>query len=179
MPQQINSILPSIITSLSGFAGVIIGFGLGLIAFILQEKIRRRGAQAELMRSLIMEVQTDRMRCHDIANNIPATALLETVSWDRVRYSDCLYSCITSRDTSIYHQLLRGYSEILYVNFTIAQYFSALDGNRRFPTPDNERVVNTTLGFIRNAASIILPTLQTLEESLNAFLIREGFFRKG
>ena len=171
-------LLPAILTSVSGLLGVAIGFGLSIKAFTRQEKIKKEMAQTELMRSLLMEAQTNMNRCNDISNSLPATAFLETVIWDRVRYSDCLYFCITTRDISIYHQLLRAYGEILAVNFGIAQYHSALDGNRRCPTPDNANSVNNTLNTMRGVASSISPTLQTLEDSLKSFLIREKFFGK-
>ncbi|MGB2706109.1 MAG: hypothetical protein WBC74_04575, partial [Candidatus Omnitrophota bacterium] len=112
-----------------------------------------------------------------LPNGVPS--LLETACWDRIRYSDCLYWCITTRDESIYEQLLNIYSGIGTANFSIARYFSAIDGNTKFPTHDNKIAVDTTLAMAKTAATIILPHLRTLESSLGSFLLREKFFRKG
>lgn len=154
------------------------GFGFGFLAFFIQERLRKNDVHRELTRSLLIEIQTNRIRCEAISKNAPATIYLDTACWDRIRYSDCLFSCISSRDESLYRQLIRVYNELITLNFGIARYFSATDANSRFPTDENKNAMITTLANLKIGVSLALPDIITLEDTLQSFLKREGFIRK-
>jgi len=167
-----------IINSLTALASIFLGFALGFVGFILQQKLKRDLAHAELMRGLSTEVGSNRVKCEITKTPSGIPSLLETACWDRIRYSDCLYWCITSRDESIYEQLLKVYSYMGTVNFSITRYFSAIDGNTRSPTTDNQIALTATRTMTQTTAELILPHLKDLENSLGVFLLREGFSGK-
>jgi len=182
MPNQVqsifsetHSIIPAIVTSISGLIGVILGFILGFFGESCREKRNKNNINAELTRALSQEIGNNRVKCQAISANRDAPAYLESVCWDRIRFSDALYKCISMRNDDIYQRLIRIYMEIGKINLLIAAHLSAFDGILR--GGGQRGLVENSYNVLREEITHFLPQLTTLETDFRDFLIREGFFK--
>jgi hypothetical protein len=171
----VQSIVPAIVTSISGLVGVVLGFILGFFGESYREKRDKNNINAELMRALSQEIGNNRVKCQAISANRDAPAYLESVCWDRIRFSDVLYKCISMRNDDIYQRLIRIYMEIGKINLFVGAHLSALDGVLR--GSGQRELPNTTYNTLREEVTKFLPQLTTLETDFREFLIREGFFK--
>lgn len=175
---QIQSILPTIITSISGLLGVGLGYLLGLFGESRREKRNKDNTNAELMRALLQEIVSNRIKCQTISTNQDTTSYLESYIWDRIRTSDTLYHCITTRNTDIYQRIIAVYMGIQNINLRIAGNISALDSFIRSGGLIGADMMNSTYRLLREGVIAFLPQLTNLENVFRDFLISQGFFRQ-
>lgn len=176
--QKAQLIFSTILSYVMPFLGVVLGFLLGFVGEFWRQRIYQHRVNAELMRALLQEIGSNRMKCQAISANRDITTYLESGCWDRIRFSDTLYHCITSRDNDIYQRIIALYMRIARINILMGAHLSAVDSLVRVGGQTAIGMVETTFNVLREAITLFLPQLTTLETDFRDFLIREGFFRQ-
>jgi len=157
--------------------GVIVGFILGFLGNIVRDNRKEQQKNAELMRSLSHEITANIYNCNNILATPSVNGYLQTWAWDKIRYSDTLYYCITMKDLKLYEKLFSGYTKIANINVAIAQYMSSLDSHVRQSTDITLQVANQHLNGVKLKVTGFKDELTSLDKYLLSFLEKEKFFK--
>jgi len=161
---------------LESLCGVIVGFILGFLGNIVRDNRKEQQKNAELMRSLSHEITANIYNCNNILATPSVNGYLQTWAWDKIRYSDTLYYCITMKDLELYNKLFSGYTKIANINVAIAQYMSSLDSHVRQSTELTLKVADQHLSSVKLKVVGFKDELAGLEKYLLSFLEKEKFF---
>ena len=167
---------PTLLPCITTLLGVGMGYWLGLMGETKREKRNKDNANAELMRALLQETSSNRIKCQTISTNQEANSYLDFYIWDRIRISDTLYHCITMKNADIYQRIITVYVGIQNINFKIAAYLSALDSFIRAGGTIPPDMKNATYKLLRETVIVFLPQLTAIENAYKDFLIAESFF---
>jgi len=170
------TIVTSIINPIITILGVFIGFALGYYGNLLRDKTKKKEDRSQLIRSLHQEVSSNLIKCRIISLGGSVGGYFETVSWDRIRYSDTLYYCISMRNQDIYNQILKVYNAVAALNWGIGRFQVALDNDTRNANNHSGNILSLTRKLLSDEAKVTVSDLESLEANLRQFLIKEGYF---